>query len=675
MDYEHDDRRAADVPGATGAEGSGLPAGREPLDAGLPSSRSPEVRAFDPHLGSGPGPSDLTASGQADDLFDAMFLTGGLRPPAFAAVDHDLGFPPPPAPDLASAFLAALDAIDDRRFVTPVPDEPPAAPNAPVETAAPLEMTATGEPAYELRPQSRLELESEGTPGPVDETPAPAEHVAAEGVERLPWDTGRAPVAGLLTSGEISGAIADGREAEPEREAEAAPEPAAAPATQATESADDTWAFASYLESESDLQARAAMRTLEENNAAEAEGVEEFATTASVEDAEPIEEAAYFDAGLDGDAGDSDDAEAAAIAAAEADAEAEAVAVAAAAEADAAAEGDADGEAVAAQAAADAEAAAETEAAEAAAAAAAEAEAIAEAEVLAALALAEAEQAELEAAIAAEAALDEASTEASAGSYGASAAFGDASDEAADEAAEDASLVDDDAFDMAFDAAALAATPDADAVSAAPFDAGLMTPGDEDLELEPSIGMEPMDAAPMAFDGPDAFAPAAAAEPEPEPEPESDELEDLQDFVVFSLGDMRCVVPIRNVVEVGRIPDAAPVPNAPAWLYGLGNLRGQVLSLIDLRAFFGVGRIKASAGRMVVLRGDSDDITAGVMVDQVHQIVALSPSRFKEAPAALPLPEKTTEFVWGACDYGNYTMIGLDVDGVLGVESLTEEAV
>ncbi len=108
---------------------------------------------------------------------------------------------------------------------------------------------------------------------------------------------------------------------------------------------------------------------------------------------------------------------------------------------------------------------------------------------------------------------------------------------------------------------------------------------------------------------------------------------------------------------------------------GLGNLRGQVLSLIDLRAFFGVGRIKASAGRMVVLRGDSDDITAGVMVDQVHQIVALSPSRFKEAPAGLPLPERSTEFVWGACDYGNYTMIGLDVDGVLGVESLTEETV
>jgi chemotaxis signal transduction protein len=589
MDYEHDDRRAADVPGANGAEGSGLPAGREPLDAGLPSNRSPEVRAFDPQSGSGQGPFGLTESGQADDLFDAMFLTGGMRPPAFAAVDHDLGFPPPQAPDLASAFLAALDAIDDRRFVTPVPEEPPAAPIAPAETAAP------GEPAYELRPQSRLELESEVAAEPVQETPA--QPVIAEDAMRLPWDTARMPVAGLLTTGEI----ADERAAEPER---------AAPAT---ESENETWAFASYLEGESKTP---------ETPQAPAEDVEEFASAEDAEPIEQIEESAYYAAGLDDDAGDIDEAEAAAVIAAEADAEAEAVAAAAA------------------QAEAEAEAAA----------AAAQAEAAAEAEALA-RAIAEAEQAELEAAIAAEAALDA--------------------------PVEDDDAADEDAFDGAFDLSVLDASPDEspDAASVAPFDADL-TPGDDDFELEPSIGIEPIDAAPMTFDGPDAFAaPVAAAEPEPEPEPESDELEDLQDFVVFSLGDMRCVVPIRNVVEVGRIPDAAPVPNAPAWLYGLGNLRGQVLSLIDLRALFGVGRIKASAGRMVVLRGDEDDITAGVMVDQVHQIVALSPSRFKETPAQLPLPEKSAEYVRGACDYGNFTMIGLHVDGVLGVESLTEETV
>ncbi len=166
-----------------------------------------------------------------------MFLSGGLRPPAFAAVDHDLGFPPPQAPDLASAFLAALDAIDDRRFVTPVPDEPlrRRAPIVPPGAARgvqrrPWSRSAAGEPVYELRPQSRLELESEETSEAVDETPA--EPVARRRRRRGAAAVGpapSAPVAGLA--------------------------PAAA---HATESADDTWAFASYLESESDLQARAA---------------------------------------------------------------------------------------------------------------------------------------------------------------------------------------------------------------------------------------------------------------------------------------------------------------------------------------------------------------------------------------------------------------------------------
>ena len=640
MDYEHDDRRAADVPGATGAEGSGLPAGREPRDADLLSSRSPEVRAFDPHLGSGSDPSELTESGQADDLFDAMFLTGGLRPPAFAAMDHDLGFPPPQGPDLASAFLAALDAIDDRRFVTPVPEES----LAPVAPAPPLETAATGEPSYELRPQSRLDLESEGTPESVDETPA--QPVVAEDAARLPWDTGRVPVAGLLVSGEIAGE----RVTEPEPAAESASEPA--PAAHAAESADERRGRSRPISNPNPIcrrarrqlrrrsKKRAPRKTLKNPQPRQrAQPPHQSHRLPSFEDAElidepleafenPIEEAAYYAAGLDGDAGDADEAEAVAVVAAEADAEDEAVAAAAA------------------QADADAEAAA----------AAADAEAVAEAEALArALAEAEAEdeQAAIEAAIAAEAALDEASNGAPAGSFAASvvsaasAGFADASDETAEEASEeeaseeavagafdaisaaefgagsgsgtpafdasaatssngsldaalDASLEDDE-FDMAFDALALDATPDAAAPAAAL--AADLTPGDDD-----DFGLRTVDrhgADGRGADGverPDAFAVAPVAA-ELEPEPESDELEDLQDYVVFSLGDMRCVVPIRNVVEVGRIPDAAPVPNAPAWLYAprqpawTGALADRSPRLLRRRPHQGVGGTHGGAAR------------------------------------------------------------------------------
>jgi len=156
---------------------------------------------------------------------------------------------------------------------------------------------------------------------------------------------------------------------------------------------------------------------------------------------------------------------------------------------------------------------------------------------------------------------------------------------------------------------------------------------------------------------------------EAEVDPEVEVLEDLEEFVAFSLGDTRCVVPIRNVIEIGRIPDAVSVPNAPAWLHGLGNLRGQVLSLIDLRAFLGIGRVRPATGRMLVLRADDDEVQAGLLVDHVHQIVSLSASRFHALPETLP--QHYGRHAWGVCEYGNFIMIGLDVDSLLGVESLT----
>lgn len=199
-----------------------------------------------------------------------------------------------------------------------------------------------------------------------------------------------------------------------------------------------------------------------------------------------------------------------------------------------------------------------------------------------------------------------------------------------------------------------------DAASIAPLEMAWDTAPEVVQAVAPAVAV---DETPLAAQdvGPDLPADDAAA----------DAPLDLEEFIVFSLADTRCVVPIRNVVEVGRIPAAAPVPHAPAWLHGLGNLRGQVLSLIDLRAFLGLGRIRPSAGRMIVLRADADDVIAGLMVDHVHQIVQLAPSRFQAAPATLA--PGYGGFVWGVCEYGLHTMVGLDVDGVLGAEALHAE--
>jgi purine-binding chemotaxis protein CheW len=201
---------------------------------------------------------------------------------------------------------------------------------------------------------------------------------------------------------------------------------------------------------------------------------------------------------------------------------------------------------------------------------------------------------------------------------------------------------------------------------------------DEPVDLDAQAGMFEIDTADAAVEAlSEATADAGGdAEAEADAGADPEVLEDLEEFVAFSLGDTRCVIPIRNVMEIGRIPDAVPVPNAPPWLHGLGNLRSQVLSLIDLRAFLGIGRVRPATGRMLVLRTDDEEVIAGLLVDHVHQIVSLSASRFHAVPETLP--HHYVSHAWGVCDYGNFTMIGLDVDSLLGVEnmeSMTSEAV
>jgi chemotaxis signal transduction protein len=65
-------------------------------------------------------------------------------------------------------------------------------------------------------------------------------------------------------------------------------------------------------------------------------------------------------------------------------------------------------------------------------------------------------------------------------------------------------------------------------------------------------------------------------------------------------------------------------------------------------------------------------VIAGLMVDQVHQIVQLAPSRFQAAPSTLA--PGYGGYVWGVCDYGLHTMVGLDVDSLLGAEALHGES-
>ena len=54
-------------------------------------------------------------------------------------------------------------------------------------------------------------------------------------------------------------------------------------------------------------------------------------------------------------------------------------------------------------------------------------------------------------------------------------------------------------------------------------------------------------------------------------------------YLQFNLGWEKYAIELFKVKEVIRVPETTPIPNAPGYYHGVMNLRGQIISIIDLR--------------------------------------------------------------------------------------------
>lgn len=95
--------------------------------------------------------------------------------------------------------------------------------------------------------------------------------------------------------------------------------------------------------------------------------------------------------------------------------------------------------------------------------------------------------------------------------------------------------------------------------------------------------------------------------------------DDLQ-LATFYVGDLLLGLEIDQVQEINRCLDVTTVPHAPDWVRGVINLRGDVVTVIDLRSVLGLERgtvTKDSRNLIVNLSGE----LVGLCVDQIADII------------------------------------------------------
>lgn len=83
----------------------------------------------------------------------------------------------------------------------------------------------------------------------------------------------------------------------------------------------------------------------------------------------------------------------------------------------------------------------------------------------------------------------------------------------------------------------------------------------------------------------------------------------------FNLLDCRFVVELGEVTELMRIPQLTRLPEVKLWVTGVANVRGRLLTILDLAIFFGQGsNVNQSQRRILVV--DTEEYYTGFLVDE-----------------------------------------------------------
>lgn len=113
--------------------------------------------------------------------------------------------------------------------------------------------------------------------------------------------------------------------------------------------------------------------------------------------------------------------------------------------------------------------------------------------------------------------------------------------------------------------------------------------------------------------------------------------------VVVRLGGGRFALPMEVVAEVGRTPGLTRVPGTPSWVRGVGNWRGRILAVLDLRDLLGVPPADVPEEGLVVLtRGGS---MVGVVAERVDGVIEIDPDALE--PTLLTLPAEAGALLEG----------------------------
>lgn len=138
-------------------------------------------------------------------------------------------------------------------------------------------------------------------------------------------------------------------------------------------------------------------------------------------------------------------------------------------------------------------------------------------------------------------------------------------------------------------------------------------------------------------------------------------------LIVFRAGNEEFGVKIDAVREIIKMGDITPIPESPEFIKGIVNVRGEIVTTIDVKARFDLLTSAETEAKHIVVTKQGDNLF-GLIVDEVIEVLRIMKKDIQSTPSLL---DKINEkYVGGIISRDNRLIILLNLDQVLSYEEL-----
>lgn len=141
-----------------------------------------------------------------------------------------------------------------------------------------------------------------------------------------------------------------------------------------------------------------------------------------------------------------------------------------------------------------------------------------------------------------------------------------------------------------------------------------------------------------------------------------------REFLSFILDGEEYGIPILEVREVRGWSPVRVLPNAPPFILGLLDIRGEYIPIVDLKNRLGLVPVEINATTVVVVINTANQQPLGLIVDAVAEVYALSEQEIKAAPSISTVIG--SQYVKGIAPIKSRHLVLIDIDALFDVDAL-----